>query len=85
MKESGQLHRMHKKWYSRFRKDCHPEEIRPLAIKDVFAVFVMLLVAFVMSTVLFYVEKIYSIYLRKKLNHEDDEDHSIKHNQMEPN
>lgn len=63
MKESGQLHRLNKKWERRFRQDClSSEEVRALSIKDVFAAFVVLLTGFLVSTLLFQVEKLYKVY-----------------------
>lgn len=57
MKESGQLSRLEKKWESVFQPDCDlSEEVYPLAMRDVFVAFIMLLMALVMSLLLLQLE-----------------------------
>lgn len=67
MKESGQLHRIYKKWgvTNRFQQHCHSslsDDIKPLAMRDVFVVFIMLMIAMGASLVLAQLEILYVGY-----------------------
>ena len=63
MNENGQLNRWTKKWGSKFNQvqDCNSsDEAKPLAIRDVFVVFIMLLGAMAVTLLLVQLEKIHA-------------------------
>ena len=75
MKESGQLQRVYKKWKAncKFQEHCSTssEDVTPLAMRDVFVAFVMLLVAIGISLALVKVERFFSSMDEKNLRQND--------------
>ena len=60
MKEVGKLDRLKKKWAVKFHTDCRGSEddTKPLAIKDVFVAFIVLLIAMGATFLLVQLERI---------------------------
>ena len=58
MKESGQLDRLWTKWSSKFKKTClSTDQFKPVAMMDVFIVFVMLLAANALAVLISFLER----------------------------
>ena len=59
MIETGQVSRMYKKWTIEQGTDCHPRETHPLAMQNVFLIFIFIGLALVVSLVILVFELLF--------------------------